>query len=180
MASPETRHQEHSLLAFAREHRWEIIFGLAFAVLFGLWWEEFKVVRERADRITPERQALGTVRVLTVIDRVCPAQRPHEPRQHSRNRRRAHAPRRPGGDAGRLSEALPEVPWCHRYSRSRRPANGNVLPDGTATETDRRDAEPVRGARGTGEPGLFEGRSHGFSAIARLRSSISLCSSSVR
>jgi uncharacterized RDD family membrane protein YckC/S1-C subfamily serine protease len=67
MASPETRH-ERSLLVFAREHRWEIIFGLVFAVLFGLWWEEFKVVRERADRITPERQALGTVRVLTVID----------------------------------------------------------------------------------------------------------------
>jgi uncharacterized RDD family membrane protein YckC len=69
MAPPETNgHHEHSLLAFAREHRWEIIFGLLFAVLFGIWWEGFKVVRERADHVTPDRLASATVRVTTVLD----------------------------------------------------------------------------------------------------------------
>lgn len=58
----------HSIAEFSREHKWEIILGLVFAVLFGVAWEVGKHTLEHASHVPPDRLAAGTVRVaLTII-----------------------------------------------------------------------------------------------------------------
>ena len=64
-----------SVAEFSREHKWEIILGLVFAVLFGVAWEVVKVGLERAEHVTPERLAAGTVRVIVAINLLDDAQR---------------------------------------------------------------------------------------------------------
>jgi|GEM_PF-2180380 len=57
----------HRLKEFFREHKWEIILGLVFAVLFGVVWELAKHTHEQISRVSPDRLGAGTVRVMTAI-----------------------------------------------------------------------------------------------------------------
>src|SRR5215213_10108887 len=57
----------HSIAEFSREHKWEIILGLVFAVLFGIAWEVGKHTLEDAEQVPPDRLAAGTVRVALAI-----------------------------------------------------------------------------------------------------------------
>ncbi len=67
--------QAHWLWEFWREHKWEVILGLIFAVLFGIVWEGAKVFRERAELVGPDRLAAGTVRVITAFNLKTDAER---------------------------------------------------------------------------------------------------------
>ncbi len=60
---------------FYREHRWEIILGLVFAVLFGLAWEGSKLIVEHTAHVEPERLAAGTLRVAVVFNLTSDEQR---------------------------------------------------------------------------------------------------------
>jgi hypothetical protein len=57
-----------SISEFSREHKWEIILSLVFAVLFGVVWEVGKHTLEHAAHVGPDRLAAGTVRVMTAIN----------------------------------------------------------------------------------------------------------------
>jgi S1-C subfamily serine protease/tetratricopeptide (TPR) repeat protein len=57
------------------EHKWEIILGLVFAVLFGVAWEAAKLAVEKADHVGPDRLAAGTVRVMVAVNLRNDAQR---------------------------------------------------------------------------------------------------------
>jgi uncharacterized RDD family membrane protein YckC len=58
----------HRLWEFWKEHKWEVILGLIFAILFGIVWEAGKVFSERAELVGPDRLAAGTVRVMVIFD----------------------------------------------------------------------------------------------------------------
>lgn len=60
---------------FYREHRWEIILGLVFAVLFGIVWEGGKLIVEHTEHVEPERLAAGTLRVAVLFNLTTDAQR---------------------------------------------------------------------------------------------------------